>query len=164
EKINADGSFSQHDNGFNDASLLGKSVPRVESTAALGAAHQGRSVSVRVWPVILFTLLGFWALWCAGNPARAEPRAASGQSEPGTAILGAPALPADFRHLPYVNPDAPKGGRITFGLLGTFDSLNPLIVKGVAVQQIRGYVVESLLTRSQDEPFTLYGLLAQRVE
>ena len=43
---------------------------------------------------------------------------------------GAPALPPDFRNFPYVNPDAPKGGRIAFGWQGTFDSLNPLIVKG----------------------------------
>ena len=43
---------------------------------------------------------------------------------------GAPALPADFTHMPYANPDAPKGGRLVQGLLGTFDSLNPLIVRG----------------------------------
>ncbi len=66
--------------------------------------------------------------------------------------------------MPYANPNAPKGGRIVYGLLGTFDSLNPFIVKGLAVQQIRGYVVESLMARSNDEPFTLYGLLAQSVE
>ena len=77
---------------------------------------------------------------------------------------GKPALPADFTHMPYANPDAPKGGRLVQGLLGTFDSLNPLIVKGFAVQQIRGYVVESLLARGNDEPFTLYGLLAKTVE
>ncbi len=45
-----------------------------------------------------------------------------------------------------------------------FDSLNPFIVKGLAVQQIRGYVIESLMARGNDEPFTLYGLLAQTVE
>jgi len=77
---------------------------------------------------------------------------------------GTPALPPDFNHMPYVDPDAPKGGRLTWALLGTFDSLNPLIVKGLAVQQIRGYVVESLMARGNDEPFTLYGLLAQSVE
>jgi peptide/nickel transport system substrate-binding protein len=75
-----------------------------------------------------------------------------------------PALPADFTHQPYANPDAPKGGRLLWGLPGTFDSLNPMIVRGLAVQQIRTYVVESLLARGQDEAFTLYGLLAQRVE
>ncbi|EKS38055.1 extracellular solute-binding protein [Afipia broomeae] len=77
---------------------------------------------------------------------------------------GTPALPANFAQMPYVNPDAPKGGRIIFGLLGAFDSLNPFIVKGIAVQQVRGYVTESLLARGHDEPFTLYGLLAQTVE
>src|SRR4029077_16954213 len=67
-------------------------------------------------------------------------------------------------HMPYANPDAPKGGRLAWGLLGTFDSLNPLIVRGLAVQQIRGYVVESLMARGNDEAFTLYGLLATTVE
>src|SRR5258707_15377541 len=80
------------------------------------------------------------------------------------AMHGAPALPADFSHMPYVNPDAPKGGRLVQGLLGTFDSLNPMIVRGLAVQQIRGFVVESLMTRGNDEPFTLYGLLAKSIE
>ena len=80
------------------------------------------------------------------------------------AMHGAPALPADFTHMPYANPDAPKGGRLVYGVLGTFDSLNPFIVKGIAVQQIRGYVVESLMARGNDEPFTLYGLLAESVE
>jgi peptide/nickel transport system substrate-binding protein len=80
------------------------------------------------------------------------------------AMHGAPALPADFTHMPYANPDAPKGGRLVQGILGTFDSLNPLIVRGLAVQQIRGFVVESLLARGNDEAFTLYGLLAKTVE
>jgi peptide/nickel transport system substrate-binding protein len=80
------------------------------------------------------------------------------------AMHGSPALPADFSHMPYANPDAPKGGRLTWGLLGTFDSLNPLIVRGLAVQQIRGFVVESLMARGNDEAFTLYGLLARTIE
>src|SRR5260221_8158396 len=80
------------------------------------------------------------------------------------AMPGAPALPAGFTHMPYANPDAPKAGRLVWGLLGTFDSLNPLIVRGLAVQQIRGFVVESLMARGNDEAFTLYGLLAKAVE
>jgi len=80
------------------------------------------------------------------------------------AMHGVPALPPGFTHMAYANPDAPKGGKLTWGLLGTFDSLNPLIVKGLAVQQMRGYVVESLMARGYDEPFTLYGLLAKSVE
>jgi peptide/nickel transport system substrate-binding protein len=72
--------------------------------------------------------------------------------------------------MPYANPDAPKGGRLVQGILGTFDSLNPLIVRGVAVQQVaaaqqmRGLVIESLMARGNDEAFTLYGLLARSVE
>jgi peptide/nickel transport system substrate-binding protein len=80
------------------------------------------------------------------------------------AMHGEPALPAGFTHMPYANPDAPKGGRLVWGLLGTFDSLNPMIVRGLAVQQMRGFVVESLMTRGNDEAFTLYGLLARSVE
>ena len=80
------------------------------------------------------------------------------------AMHGTPALPPDFTHMPYADPNAPKGGRLTWGLPGTFDSLNPLIVKGLAVQQMRGYVVESLMSRGYDEAFTLYGLLAKTVE
>src|SRR5580704_5929065 len=86
------------------------------------------------------------------------------------AMHGAPAVPADFTHLPYFNPDAPKGGRLVWGLLGTFDSLNPMIVKGIPVQQVRsygferGYTIESLMARGENEPFTLYGLLAKTVD
>jgi peptide/nickel transport system substrate-binding protein len=87
-----------------------------------------------------------------------------GVPERGIAMHGEPKLPADFDHARYANPDAPKGGRFTQGVLGTFDSINPFIVKGLALSQIRGYVVESLLARHYDEPFTLYGLLARTVE
>jgi peptide/nickel transport system substrate-binding protein len=80
------------------------------------------------------------------------------------AMHGVPAMPDGFSAAPYVNPDAPRGGRLVQGVLGTFDSLNPLIVKGLAVHAIRGYVVESLMARGYDEPFTLYGLLARTVE
>ena len=77
---------------------------------------------------------------------------------------GEPALPAGFTRLPYADPAAPQGGRLVQGVLGTFDSLNPLIVKGIAPSSIRGYVVESLMARGYDEPFTLYGLIARSVE
>lgn len=82
------------------------------------------------------------------------------------AMHGEPALPPNFAAFPYVDPNAPKGGQLTQGVLGTFDSLNPFIVKGLPVPalQIRGPVIESLMTRGYDEPFTLYGLLAVSVE
>ena len=80
------------------------------------------------------------------------------------AMHGKPAWPADFRAPTYANPSAPKGGQLVQGVLGTFDSMNPFIVKGLPAANIRGYVVESLLARGYDEPFTLYGLLAESVE
>jgi peptide/nickel transport system substrate-binding protein len=85
-------------------------------------------------------------------------------AEPAVAMHGTPAFGAGFDHFAYVNPAAPQGGRLVEGVLGTFDSLNPFNVKGIALQQIRGYVVESLMTRGYDEPFTLYGLLAKTIE
>ncbi|SFB70992.1 extracellular solute-binding protein [Tropicimonas isoalkanivorans] len=82
----------------------------------------------------------------------------------GIAMYGEPALPPDFVSLPYVNPDAPKGGRIVSSEVGGFDSLNPFILKGNSVYGQRYYGYESLMGRSYDEPFTLYGLLAESVE
>ncbi len=80
------------------------------------------------------------------------------------AMHGDPRYAAGFKHFDYTNPDAPKGGEIVFGVLGSYDSLNPLIVRGVSAAGIRGYVFESLMARSMDEPFSLYGLLAESVE
>ncbi|HEY7687050.1 MAG TPA: ABC transporter substrate-binding protein, partial [Dongiaceae bacterium] len=80
------------------------------------------------------------------------------------AMHGEPALPETFTHFRYVNPEAPKGGRMVQSVLGTFDSLNPLVVRGLSALFIRGHVIESLMARGYDEPFTLYGLLAQTVE
>ena len=97
-----------------------------------------------------------------GGLAGATPSAA--ETANAIAMHGKPLWADDFTVAPYANPDAPKGGRLVQGLLGTFDSLNPFIVKGLAVQAVRGYVVESLMARGYDEPFTLYGLLAQTVE
>lgn len=78
-------------------------------------------------------------------------------------MYGAPALPPDFVSLPYANPDAPKGGRIVFGNTGGYDSLNPFVQKGTAPWQLRFWGYESLMGRSWDEPFTLYGLLAESI-
>ena len=80
------------------------------------------------------------------------------------AMYGEPALPPDFVALPYANPDAPKGGTIVFGETGGFDSLNPYILKGRAPWGVQTHVFETLMGRSWDEPFTLYGLLAESIE
>jgi len=82
----------------------------------------------------------------------------------GIAMYGDPALPPDFVSLPYANPDAPSGGRIVVGEGGGFDSLNPFILKGTVPWQLRFLAYESLMGRSYDEPFTLYGLLAESIE
>ena len=81
----------------------------------------------------------------------------------GIAMHGAPKYGPDFQHLDYVNPDAPKGGELRRAVTGTFDNLNPFIIKGV-VAQGRHHVFESLLKRTWDEPFSLYGLIAETVD
>jgi len=82
----------------------------------------------------------------------------------GIALHGEPRQPPGFTHFSYVNPDAPKGGRLALGAFGSFDSLNPLIVRGVPANGIRDFTIESLMARGLDEPFTLYGLIAETVE
>jgi peptide/nickel transport system substrate-binding protein len=83
----------------------------------------------------------------------------------GIAVHGLPALPPGFDHFPYANVNAKKGGRLRIGLAGTFDSLNPFNLKsGSAAQGLVGNVFQSLMARSQDEPFTLYGLIAKSIE
>ena len=92
-------------------------------------------------------------------------------NEAGIAMHGTPALGADFDHFPYANPDAPKGGKITYGVVGTFDGLNPFVIRSFrttarglfADEQFGGLVYESLMVRTRDEPFTLYGLIADNV-
>ncbi len=89
---------------------------------------------------------------------------AAAESVHGIAMYGDPALPPDFVSLPYANPNAPKGGRIVFGNTGGFDSLNPFIQKGTVPWQLRFWGYEGLMGRSWDEPFSLYGLLAESIE
>ena len=93
----------------------------------------------------------------AATAALAEPRHA-------IAMYGDPALPPDFVSLPQANPNAPKGGNVTFGEAGSFDSLNPFIIKGSAPGSVSTLVVETLMGRSYDEPFSLYGLLAESID
>ncbi|MFJ4145160.1 extracellular solute-binding protein [Pseudomonas sp. NPDC089734] len=75
----------------------------------------------------------------------------------------APKYPANFKHFDYVNPDAPKGGLFRQAGFGSFDSLNPFINKGVAADDI-GLIYDTLTSRSLDEPFTEYGLVAGKIE
>jgi microcin C transport system substrate-binding protein len=68
-----------------------------------------------------------------------------------------------FEHFDYVNPEAPKGGTVTFASIGSFDTLNPFIIKGTGADGL-GFLFETLTTQSEDEPFSEYGLLAESIE
>lgn len=100
----------------------------------------------------------------------AAPATALAEPLYGIAMHGKPALPADYKSFPYVNPAVKKGGKITYGVVGTFDSLNPLILKSMRTSArgiwdpVFASLYEPLMTRSSDEAFTLYGLLAESVE
>ncbi len=101
-----------------------------------------------------FALLG---LLCACTLAGAAPRhALTLYDEP-------PKYPANFKHFEYANPDAPKGGVLRQAGFGSFDSLNPFINKGVSAEDI-GLIYDTLTTNSLDEPFTVYGLVAEKIE
>jgi peptide/nickel transport system substrate-binding protein len=107
-------------------------------------------------------LFGTLATLAAGALGRRP--AAAEQAHHAIAMHGEPALGPGFSQMAYANPAAPKGGQLAQGVLGTFDSLNPFIVRGLPAANIRSYVIESLMARGYDEPFTLYGLLADSVE
>jgi len=100
------------------------------------------------------------------------PLLAFAEADFGLAMHGKVLESQDFSHFSYVNQTAPKGGKITYGVVGTFDGLNPFVIKNFrttarglfADEQFGSLVYEALMVRSRDEPFSLYGLLAQRVE
>lgn len=81
----------------------------------------------------------------------------------GLAMYDAPKYPADFTHFSYVNPDAPKGGELRQLAIGTFDSLNPFIVKGESADAA-AMPFDTLMAQSADEPDSEYGLIAESVE
>ncbi|MER9410353.1 extracellular solute-binding protein [Mesorhizobium sp. M0589] len=114
---------------------------------------------ILVW---LIAAISFFAF--APGVAMSEPKHA-------IAMQGEPALPADYQHFDYVNPDAPKGGNITYCVVGSFDNLNPFILKSLRTTA-RGMqdlifgnlVFEPLMMRNYDEAFSLYGLLADTAD
>lgn len=108
--------------------------------------------------------LAILSLLVSQNLSHAEP-------SHGIAMRGVPLLPPNFTHLPYANPDAPKGGKLTYGVYGSFDDLNPFDLQSIRTgarglwDPVFGNLVfETLLKRSRDEAFTEYGLLAEKVE
>jgi microcin C transport system substrate-binding protein len=116
--------------------------------ASFRDARQGRQ-AVRVLAAMLLLLLG-------GLPARAE------VPTYGISLAGHLAMPEGFDHLPYVNPDAPKGGEVTLGAIGSFDSFNPFVLRGLAAGEIGG-IYDTLLRESADEPSTSYGHVAESI-
>ena len=110
-----------------------------------------------LWRVLGFGLVLSCTLSAAGfSQARIEISHA-------LALHGQPALPLGFTHFPFANPSAPIGGHLRLDSTGTFDSLNPFISKGISAEGINR-IYDSLTVASPDEPFTRYGLLAERIE
>ncbi|NWN82618.1 MAG: ABC transporter substrate-binding protein [Halomonas sp.] len=114
-------------------------------------------------------LLALYAL--AAPPAGAQalsisnsaPRSDAPATVHGLALYGEPELPAGFDHFPYVNPEAPKGGELTQAAVGgSFDSTNPFIIRGTPAAGV-SRIYDTLLEGNPDEPFSLYGLLAQGI-
>ncbi|MBC7950941.1 MAG: ABC transporter substrate-binding protein [Rhodospirillaceae bacterium] len=97
------------------------------------------------------------AIVVLAGPALGEPRHA-------IAMHGEPKYRSGFAHFDYVNADAPKGGDLRLADQGTFDNLNPYIVKGQTPERVDVLVFETLLTSSADEPFSMYGLIAESVD
>lgn len=81
----------------------------------------------------------------------------------GLAMHGEPKYSSADMHLDYVNPDAPRGGTLKQAAIGTFDNLNPYAIKGKAAEGLN-LVYDRLMQRVWDEPFTLYPLIAEKVE
>ncbi|ROL70647.1 extracellular solute-binding protein [Pseudomonas vranovensis] len=109
------------------------------------------------FPLLLF-VFGLALAWsCAATPAPVHALTVYGE---------APRYPSSFQHLRYANPDAPKGGSLRRSAIeiGQFDHIIPYIDKGIGVAEVDGWLYSPLAVRSQDEPYTVYGLVAQKLE
>ncbi len=102
------------------------------------------------------------AVFGLGLSLTATAAAAAGGSH-GLSLFGELKYPPDFKNFEYVDPHAPKGGTMKFSAIGTYDTLNPFVVKGVAAAGI-GQVFDTLTVASQDEPGAEYGLVAESIE
>ena len=86
----------------------------------------------------------------------------------GLSIFGDLKYGPDFKHFNYVNPSAPRGGEVRLRDLGSFDNLNPFIIKGIKLRGMgavaQGLPYDSLMVSAADEPDAMYGLVAETVE
>ncbi len=103
----------------------------------------------------------FCALVLSGLAQAAADEAAT--PVPGIAMHGEPKYAPGFKHLDYANPEAPKGGELHLAVEGTFDSLNPYVIKGSAAPGI-SMVYQTLMLNTSDEAFSEYGLIAETIE
>src|SRR5712692_1774475 len=81
----------------------------------------------------------------------------------GLSLFGELKYGPDFKNFDYVNPNAPSGGTMKRAAIGTYDTLNPFVVKGVAAAGI-GQIFDTLMVASEDEPSSEYGLVAESVQ
>jgi microcin C transport system substrate-binding protein len=115
------------------------------------------------------TLLGLACLVFAVVPATAATAAPVGEASGevtvrhGLSVFGDLKYKRGFRHFEYVNPQAPKGGTIRLWSVDTFETLNPFILKG-RKEAWNGLIFDTLMAGAQDEPDSLYGLVAKSVE
>lgn len=113
---------------------------------------------------MLAALAGAWPQGEAEAADLFHVRASAPPAYPSLALGREPLYAEGFDHFPWVNAEAPKGCRMTESVRGSFDSLNPWIVKGRSPTPIHGVLYDSLLTASPDEDMVSYGLIANRVE
>ncbi|HUC60778.1 MAG TPA: extracellular solute-binding protein [Alphaproteobacteria bacterium] len=126
-----------------------------------------RSLLAAPLPLLMLSKLGPWRAVSAlaaemeeNAPAPEFPGDYIGQ---GIAMHGAPKYGPGFTHFDYTDPAAPKGGEVRQAAIGTFDSLNAFILRGVTADAV-GYLFDTLMVSSSDEAFSEYGLVAETVE
>jgi len=85
-------------------------------------------------------------------------------AQPSMGLGYQPKYTADFEHFDYSNAAAPKGGDLVLAGFGTFETLNPYLLKGLSAEGLGGLVFETLMEKSLDEPFSMYGLLAEDID
>ncbi|MDX1709941.1 MAG: extracellular solute-binding protein [Rhodovibrionaceae bacterium] len=109
-----------------------------------------------------FLLIAIPLLWIV-SAALAQEGGQTVHKSHAIAMHGEPKYPADFRHFDYLNPDAPKAGEMVLGDNGNWDTFNTFIIKGAGAPGMN-YLYDRLMVSSADEPFTMYGLIAETVE
>jgi microcin C transport system substrate-binding protein len=116
-------------------------------------------------PLALLAVLGVLIVHPAGLMAE-EAHPTIAPAHPLThalAMSGEPKYGVDFEHFEYANPNAPKWGRVRLSAIGTYDSFNPFVPRGVPAYGI-SLTMDTLTVQADDEPFTQYGLVARRIE